>query len=249
MDIKDWSKTVLNFPASHADKIRCFAWFLNARQERDRFSAVDIRDCYIALSMEQPVSISDFLQKMSNRRPPDVLKDSRGYALERRVMDTLETRYGQRPAAVQVDKLLLDLPSKISILAEQIYLDEAIKCFRVGAFRATIVMVWNLSFDHFCNYIFEESSRLQQFNAQLPKTCPKKAAQIRSKDDFSELKESEVLQVARSSGLITNDLFKVLKEKLDRRNTAAHPSNIEIAPHTAEEFAIDLINNAVLKLV
>ncbi len=64
-----------------------------------------------------------------------------------------------------------------------------------------------------------------------------------------ELKESEVLQVCRSANIITNDLFKIFKEKLDKRNTAAHPSSVEIAPHTAEEYVIDLVTNAVLKLV
>jgi hypothetical protein len=57
------------------------------------------------------------------------------------------------------------------------------------------------------------------------------------------------LQVCRSANIITNDLLKILREKLDKRNTAAHPSTVEIAPHTAEEYIIDLITNAVLKLL
>jgi len=63
------------------------------------------------------------------------------------------------------------------------------------------------------------------------------------------LKESEVLQVCRSATLISNDLSKIFRAKLDKRNTAAHPSTVEIAPHTTEEYIIDLITNGVLKLV
>ena len=248
MDIREWAATLISLPALHADKIRMFGWYMHGRQGRERFTAKDIRDCYAALSMEQPASVGDFLQKMANRKPPEILKDSRGYLLERRLLETLEGKYGKRSVTIQVDKLLLELPGKIPKLTEQVYLDEAIKCFRAGAFRATIVMSWNLFYDHFCTYLFGDVERLQAFNAQLPKSFPKKVASIRSKDDFSELRESEVLQVARSAGLITNDLFKVIKEKLDRRNSAAHPSDIDIAPHTAEEFVIDLITNGVLKL-
>jgi hypothetical protein len=42
---------------------------------------------------------------------------------------------------------------------------------------------------------------------------------------------------------------KSFREKLDKRNTAAHPSTVEIASHTAEEYIIDLVTNGVLKLV
>lgn len=248
MDVRAWASTVTIFPAAHADKIRLFAWFLHARQGRERFAPSDIRACYDALSMQRPVNIADFLQKMTERKPQELLKDSRGYVLERRLMDTLEARYGKRPVSVQVDRMLLELPSKVPNLAEQIYLDESIRCYRAGAFRATIVMAWNLFFDHFCSYLQGDESRLQQFNAQLPKTYPKKTMPVMSKEDFSELRESEVLQVARSAGLISNDLFKILKEKLDKRNTAAHPSEIDIAPHTAEEFVIDIISNGLLRL-
>ena len=41
---------------------------------------------------------------------------------------------------------------------------------------------------------------------------------------FTELKESEVLQVCRSANIITNDFLKILGEKLDKWNTAVHPS-------------------------
>ena len=110
-------------------------------------------------------------------------------------------------------------------------------------------MAWNLAFDHFHRYIFGDAERLSAFNEQLPKSYPKeKIHKISVLADFEELKESQILQVSRSAVLISNDLFKILKEKLDKRNSAAHPSAIEIAPHTAEEYVIDLITNGVLKL-
>lgn len=235
---------------SHADKIRFFAWFIHSKNGKERFSPANLRTCYTLLTLEQPSDVNSYLDRMLNRKPREVLRDRQGYALEKRLRDELERRYGSRPATIQADKLLLDLPSQIPDLAERIFLEETILCFRCKAFRATVVMAWNLAFDHLCNYIYGEATRLDAFNLQLPKSFPKaRIKAIASKDDFGELKESEVLQVLRSANLISNDLNVLFKEKLGKRNTAAHPSNIDIAPHTAEEYVIDLINNAVLKLV
>lgn len=111
-------------------------------------------------------------------------------------------------------------------------------------------MAWNLAYDHLCGYVLNSSSRLANFNSQLLRSFPKaRVSAVNNRDDLSDLKESEVLQVCRSANIITTDLLKILKEKLDKRNTAAHPSTVDIAPHTAEEYIIDLIPNVVLKLL
>ena len=68
-------------------------------------------------------------------------------------------------------------------------------------------------------------------------------------DDFSvDLKESEVLEIAKAANAITNDIYKVLEPKLGRRNSAAHPSSVTIGPLQMEEFIDDLVTNVILKL-
>ena len=235
---------------SHADTISFFAWYLHSKNNRERFMPADIKACYAELGMHEPSAIQPFLAAMEKRKPKAVLRDSRGYALEKRVKDSLEAKYGQRDATAKADKLLLELSAKMPNLAERSFLDEAVICFRYKAFRAAIVMTWNLAYDHLCEYVLNDATRLAAFNAQLPRSF--RAARISAvnrRDDFAELKESEVLQVCRSSNIITNDVFKILKEKLDKRNSAAHPSTVVIAPHTTEEYIIDLVTNVVLKLV
>jgi hypothetical protein len=251
MDLEDFVNGIPGFTdLSDADKIRFFAWFLHSKEGKGRFSPANIRACYDSLSLKRPSDINPYLGSMLRRKPSELIRDRQGYALEKRVRDQLEQKYGQRMATIQADKLLTELPSKISDLAEQAFLDEAIRCFRCKAFRAAMVMTWNLVYDHLCNYILISPERLKNFNTQLPKIFPKaRIPRITNRDDFTELKESEVLQVCRSSNLITSDLFKILKEKLDKRNTAAHPSTVKISPHTAEEYIIDLISNAILKFI
>ena len=48
---------------------------------------------------------------------------------------------------------------------------------------------------------------------------------------------------------INDDTFKMLKAKLDRRNTAAHPSNLIIMQPQADDMISDLVNNVILALV
>jgi hypothetical protein len=251
MELEDIVNGIPGFSSwKDSDKIRFFAWFLHSKRGRDHFSPADIRACYDELSLEKPSDVNPYFAQMLNRSPKEVLRDKQGYVLEKRIKDRLESKYGQRLATVQADKLLIELPSKISDLAERSFLDEAVRCFRCKAFRAAIVMTLNLAYDHLCGYVLTTPNRLADFNLHLPKSFPKaRISAVNNRGDFTELKESEVLQVCRSANVITNDIFKIFKEKLDKRNTAAHPSTVEIAPHTAEEYIIDLITNSILKLL
>lgn len=192
-----------------------------------------------------------FIAQMERRKPKQVLRNAQGYALERTIKKELEEKYGQRAATVQADKLLRELPNKIPDLGERSFLDEAIKCFRAGAFRSSIVTTWNLTYYHLCDHILR--NHLAAFNTQWPKSFQQKHKNaciptVTRYDDFSELKESEVIQICRSANIINRNITKILKEKLDKRNMAAHPSSVVFVPHTAEEFIIDLITNVVLKL-
>ena len=111
-------------------------------------------------------------------------------------------------------------------------------------------MCWNLAFDHLCEFVLKDPSRVIDFNTQLPKSFPKAGIQaVSDRDHFTELKESEVLQVCKSAGIISGSIHKILKEKLDRRNIAAHPSGAVTSQPTAEEFIKDLVENVVLKLM
>lgn len=233
-----------------ADRIRLFAWFLHSKRGNERFSASDIRGCYLQLGLQQPSSISPFLTSMEKRTPKQLLKDKRGYYLEKRIRDDYDKKYGLRPAAIHVDKYLSDLPAKVANLEERDFLRETINCYRAQAFRASIVMAWNLAYDHLCRYVL--AKQLANFNSQYPKSFPKLHANASMKlvavmDDFSELKESQVIQICRSANIISNDVSKVLNEKLGTRNSYAHPSTLVIVPHTAEELILNLVNNVVLK--
>jgi len=144
--------------------------------------------------------------------------------------------------------ILEELPRKLTIPVERIFLEEALVCFRSQSYRAAIVMTWNLAFNHLREFVL--TRHLIAFNAQFPKVFPKKrlGTGVSTAEDFDELKESEVLVICRGANIISGNLFKILDEKLARRNIAAHPSTVVISQLQAEDFISDLVTNVVLRL-
>lgn len=232
---------------THPAKLRLFGWYLHSQRSMDRFEVSDIRGCYDALSMERPSNISQSLASLSQKVSREILRDGRGWYLERKIRGGLDFKYGQRAATVQVHKLLQELPGKLANTAERAYLDEALICFTHRAYRAAVVMSWNLAFDHLCEHILRH--RLADFNLSLPIRFPKaEINKLVSRDDLTQLKESQVIEVCRTADITPPNVHRILKEKLDKRNLAAHPSGIGFNQLQVEEYISDLIQNVVLKV-
>jgi hypothetical protein len=249
MNISAFVDGIKNFDElSHVEKIKIFAWYLHERDKVEHFTPSDIKTCYQAVHMEQPANIGGQLLALNRKNPREVLKGEKGYSLEKRVRAKIKSNYGERDTTVQIDVLLSTLPMRIPTATEKVYLEEALICFRHKAYRASIVMCWNLAYDHVCDYIYQKE--LNTFNTKIPIRYPaKKSLVIVNKEDFTNLKESEVIEVAKSAGIISSNVFKIMDEKLKKRNMAAHPSNLVIDKLQAEECIHDLVENVVLKIV
>jgi hypothetical protein len=138
------------------------------------------------------------------------------------------------------------LVAKVTDENRKKFLAEAIACLGVQAKRATIIMTWLIALDHLYDYIIKH--KLSDFNAALKKRRDKLSTlTIVSKDDFAEMKEAVFIEVARSAGIISNDVRKILDEKLGVRNTFAHPSAIEIHETKVINFIEDLVDNVISK--
>ncbi len=233
--------------AAPREQIQLFAWFLHTHRRQDIFNNADIRACYSNLHMTDP-GVSTYLPRMVGYR--ELVKAGSNFKLERGVRTALDMKYGTHHSVVQVSKILSDLPGKVPDLAEKTFLDEAIKCYRIEAYRACVVMTWNLAYSHLLDWILKDASRLASFNTAIKTRYPKRApVQINSYDDFlEEFKEFEVIEICNTSGVITGNIVKILKEKLVKRNIAAHPSGIVIIQSQADDVVTDLVNNVVLLL-
>jgi hypothetical protein len=235
----------------HPEKIRLFGWFLHTQDNRAHFHAADVKSCYDKLHLPLPSSFSGYFTNLVKQK--DFIQSTAGYRLSAAAREPFDKAYGNVGHTVQITGLLLSLPAQIPNLAERTYLEEAYICYKHAAFRAAIVMTWNLAYHHLCDFILKQ--KLAAFNARWPISNPghhKKAgiSTVTTMDDFGEeFKESQVITIARDAGIITGDVYKILDEKLGKRNSAAHPSSVNIGQLQADAFIDDLVKNVVLKIV
>ncbi len=205
--------------------------------------------------LRPPSDLAKLLKALSRGRNSPLLKGvSTNYSMSLaglREVESYLTADTRRPAAVE-DYLNSALPylekliSKVGEDNKRRFLAEAVACLGVGAKRATVVMTWLVTLDHMYDYIL--AKKLIDFNNALGKRSDRIGKmKIQSKDDFADLKESVFMEVCRSAKIISNDVRKILDEKLDIRNTCAHPSTVEIHDSKVVNVVEDLVENVIAR--
>src|SRR5205807_5671450 len=118
-------------------------------------------------------------------------------------------------------------------------------------YRACIVMTWNLAYAHLLDWILKDQTRLNSFNAAISKRYPKiTQLKITKYDEFLDgLKESQVIEICNTASLVNSNVFKILKEKLDKRYIAAHPSREVAVQSQADDVLTNSLNSMVLALI
>lgn len=186
------------------------------------------------------------------RRPKVLLQTGSTFRLEGRVREQLDAKYGQHETTIAVSQMLKDLIGKVSDEAERLFLSEAIKCYHAKAFRAAIVMAWNLTYDHLLHWVVNDATRRAAFNANILARIGAKRGTglaIARREDFEELGEQEVLDICNRSSLFASaNTKKLLDIQLTKRNLAAHPSLLAIDGPQADDTISSLVNNVVLVL-
>lgn len=249
MDLREFVAVVGDFDSlGGPQKIKLIAWHLHIHQGRARFDKSDIRKCFAELHFTPP-DMSMYFPRLI--KAGDFLTDREGVRLSGKIRAAFDKKYGSSPTIIAVSSALAELPNKIPSLAEQSFLREAFLCYRAQAFRSAIVMAWNLTFHHLETWVVADVTRLASFNTALTSKYPKKGLAITKIEDFDtkDMKEFEVIETLDKAGLITSSLKRILNQKLELRNIAAHPSSIVLKEPAASDFILTLIDNVVLKFV
>ncbi|WP_156818815.1 hypothetical protein [Sphingomonas sp. Mn802worker] len=230
------------------EQICRIAWFLHRIKKVDRFAPRAIAEVFRSVHLAPP-QVSVYLSRLATRKPPLFIYDKRGYFLEGQERKRLDDILVPNTKSAAVSKLLSGLIDQVEDGPERVFLDEAIRCYQVAAFRSSIVMTWNLAYNHLRRWVLSDGSRLGQFNEGASKRFTKSPKPLVCKtDDFDEFKESEFLDACSSGKVIQKNLEQMLREKLKRRNMAAHPSSIVILQPQADDVISDLIRNVIIEL-
>lgn len=227
----------------HAEKLRLFAWVLHG-DGKEHIKLGDFEGCFRALHLSLPGNIRRAVEALKQQK--DLLPTTEGYTLSKQWRDRYQQKHGLRPITVSVHKALYELPARLTTAPQKEYLDEALRCFQVQSWRAAALMAWNLAFDHLCQKIVD--SKLADFNAQYAKAYPKKPLNFAKRSDLQELKESDVIRIARAADVTDKTQHKCLERNLEIRNDIAHPSAVSFKQPQAENFILEVVQTVVLTL-
>ena len=80
----------------------------------------------------------------------------------------------EEPEKKEVSQSLKELAQQINDPAQKVFFEETIACLAAKAYRAAIVMSWNLAYDHLLGWLIKDQNRLKEFNAKLTKRSLRK---------------------------------------------------------------------------
>jgi hypothetical protein len=232
---------------TQATLVGLFVYFLTVDLGQEVATAKQVADCFAACDLTIPANVSARLSDGVKARPQRYIRTNGGYKLQRHMREALSKKLGAEKVVAQTSATLRGLEHKLPEGADKDFLKETITCFEAGADRATIVMAWILALDHLFAHIL--THKLADFNAALAANTDKsvKVKVIAQRDDFTDMKESKFIELCRTAKVISNDVRKILDDKLGTRNSAGHPSGITIKKTKVIDFVEDLIENVVLK--
>jgi hypothetical protein len=246
LTVAEFVESFDDFPEWDGPKqVDYFSFFLTGIENKASFTANDIEACFNAAHMRRYSRVAPYVSEQVSKRNGKYIKVAKGYRLERSTYEEIRREVEDEPKKIAVSRRLSELLAKVTEPREHAFLKEAVDCYRVKAFRATIILVWILVINHLHEWVFKE--KLVEFNSALAKNPDKKVKAVSVIDEFSDISESKFIELLRAAGLISADVRRILDEKLGIRNSAAHPSHIIFDSHKATEFTSDLVENVLLK--
>jgi len=117
------------------------------------------------------------------------------------------------------------------------YLEEALKCLRVGALRACVVFVWTAATRTLQTQMMAKGSTA--ITAAVQRLDPK-ARTVKSLDDFSYVKDATMLFAAKDLGILDKNQKDTLTEALNLRNRCGHPGNYRPGVKKVSAFVEDV---------
>lgn len=232
-----------------SELIDYIVYYLTVTEKRDGVTPSDVEACFERAHLHKYSNTAYYLSRNAKRQKsqtPKFMRGKMGYLLERNHQVELQKTLLLSPGTMEASHGLHELLPKIHDAKERAFLQETVACYGIGARRAAIIMMWMLVMHHLQEFIFRH--HLPAFNAALAKDSDKriKVSVVTSVDDFADIPENKLIELARVARVITHDVRKILDTKLGIRNSYAHPSSISISEVKCTDFIVDLTENVLL---
>ncbi|SIT88117.1 hypothetical protein [Pontibacter indicus] len=228
------------------EQIKLIAFFHCKEHSKEFFETKHIKEEFEKHSLVTPAGITSLIPRMRKSKPPVFILTKNGNSIHRTIKKELEEQYFGSSHKKEVSQTLRDLLNDIQGGEQKRFLEEAISCFEIKSYRAAITMTWLLTIDCLYDYVLNPT-RINTFNQAIQSHGKYKKIVVSKKDDFSDIKESDFIELLRVAKLISNDTRKILDEKLGVRNSCAHPNSLDVLDYKAIGFIQDLVINVINK--
>ena len=131
----------------------------------------------------------------------------------------------KRPALKNVADDLRVLIEKSQSTDVRLFLEEALSCFEIGSYRASIVLSWAGAVYILYKNIVD--SNLDYFNKEATKR-DSKWKNAKTIDDLGRMKEKDFLDVLVVLSVIGKNVKDELEDCLKLRNSCGHPNSLKI---------------------
>ena len=228
---------------THQDRILAVLYYRERYGEKASLTVDDIRQGLKSARSKgwAKVNVADVLSKSGP------LADTGGLQGKRRLWNLTDSGreyvrklLGLPKADVEVEHdvgTLEDLVAKVSDPDVRDYLEEALKCLRVGALRACTVFVWVAAVRTIQSSMIAKGTAT--VTAALQKHDPKARA-VKSLDDFAYVKDATSLLVAKELGILDKNQKDTLTEALNLRNRCGHPGKYRPGVKKVSAFVEDV---------
>lgn len=216
----------------------------------------------LAVDLDRPKSIKELktiainagLREAKNWNVSVILNGSREFAVKTDKGWELTSKGVDRVGVLAKDTMSSIAQKQAITLREQLaniknpktlaFVEEAIKCFEIKAYRAAVVLSWIGAISLLYDYII--LNRLATFNTEA-KLRNLKWKDARTNDDLTRMKEQDFLDILQSSSIIGKNVKQQLDNCLKLRNGCGHPNTLEISENTAAAHIEMLILNVFSK--
>src|SRR5687767_8824731 len=113
----------------HAQRIKHFVWFLQSVRGQPAATVTDIRNCYETAHIELPGNLARSIEALTEKNPPDLLKQAGAYRLHAKQRHAFDAQYGQADSVLEIEQTLAALPAKLKSESERLYLEETLTCY------------------------------------------------------------------------------------------------------------------------
>ena len=225
---------------SHATKTLALGYYLEVFDGAESFAVADVRQAYHAAKLSPSSNISVEI-RLNVQRGRMFRPKSGRYALTQDGLERIRERHTVNEAEEISENISEKLRSDVLGIAdadERDYLEEALKCLGVGAYRGAVLMGWAATINNLHAKI--EKAGFGAFH-QACAQFMKKPRPVKARADLEYFKDWEILLAVEKMGLFDRNVRAALGVQLDVRNRCGHPGEVKPQIHVVNAFFEEII--------